>query len=237
MKRSYRLSAVVFALLIATPAVFAQNMPITPEASILPVTEPLDVGGTILQPGTYMIRVIPAADGRNKVQVTDTDRNKVFATVLTIPHELEPNEKIPSTTFIYFPATDKNPRALRTWFAANPPGNHGHDIVYTEGRAKQLAVATNSRVVAYPTETVDVDARTLNEVTPQATVETYTYTPPATTITETTTTTTTQTAEVAPMTSSSDTVEMPQTASFVPLAALLGLVSILGAIVIRSARG
>ena len=40
-----------FALLIAVPGL-AQ----TPEASILPVTEPLDVGGTILQPGTYLIR-------------------------------------------------------------------------------------------------------------------------------------------------------------------------------------
>jgi len=242
MKRSFGLFAVaVLALLIATPAVFAQNMPITPEVSLLPVTEPLDVGGTVIQPGTYAIRVIPAADGRNKVQVTSRDGQKVFATVLTIPHELEPGEKIPNTTFIYFPATPDHPRALRTWFAANPPGGHGHDIVYSEGRAKALAVASNSNVVSYPENTneTNMTTSTLSVQTPQQTTETYTYTPPAPIVTEstTTTTTTTQTTTEQPMISSStDTNEMPQTASSIPMFALLGLAAIAGAVALRFTR-
>src|SRR5215217_4113248 len=123
MKHSVRFFAVaMFALLVAMPVVHAQNMPITPEVSTLPVTEPLDVGGTVLQPGKYQISVIQSADGRNKVQVWNADRSKLFATVLTIPHHLEPNEEIPASTFIYYPATADHPRALRTWFAANPPG-------------------------------------------------------------------------------------------------------------------
>src|SRR5688500_15341616 len=127
MKKMLRLMVVsAFALLIAIPAAFAQT---TPEASILPVTEPLDVGGTILQPGTYTIRVMPSFADRNKIQITSQDGQTLFATVLTVPHELEPGEVVPDTTFVYYPAGEGLPRALRTWFASDPPGRHGHDIV------------------------------------------------------------------------------------------------------------
>lgn len=229
MKPSLRPMVVVaFALLISTAA-FAQ----TPEVSVLPVTEPLDVGGTILEPGTYHIRVIPSTTDRNKIQVTSVDGTKVFATALSVPHPLEPGEEVPSTTFIYYPAGEGQPRALRTWFAPNPEASQGgHDIVYDESRAKQLARLANSRVVYYPPTTTitEIETSDLQVVTPEATVETYTYIPPATVI-ETT-------RDTTPMTSASttDDVEMPATASNVPLMALLGLISLAGAVAFRIAR-
>lgn len=238
MKHSWRpLAVAVFALLIAVPTAFAQSMPILPEASVFPVTEPTDVGGTILQPGTYLIRVLGSAQGRNRIQITSQDKQTVYATVLTVPHELEPTEDVPNTTFVYFPASEGRPRALRTWFASDPPGRHGHDIVYDENRAKELARLANARVVSHPidTDAEELETSTLSVITPEATVETYTYTPPAsTTLTETTTTET-------PMTSStqiaeSNTVEMPATASNLPLFALLGLLSLVGAAALRFVR-
>ncbi|MGZ8709410.1 MAG: hypothetical protein ACXW28_04210, partial [Thermoanaerobaculia bacterium] len=159
-----------FALLISMAA-FAQ----TPEVSVLPVTEPLDVGGTILEPGTYHIRVVPSNTDRNKIQVMSTDGMKVFATALTIPHPLEPGEEVPNTTFVFYPAGEGQPRALRTWFARDPEASQGgHDIVYEESRAKQLARIANSRVVYYPKDTViaEVETPTLAIVTPEAKVET-----------------------------------------------------------------
>jgi hypothetical protein len=231
LKHTLKLAAVaLFALLVAAPALVAQ-MPITPEVSWFPVTEPTDVGGKILQPGTYVIKVIQAADSRNKIQVWSQDQQKLYATVLTIPHELKPNETMPSTMFVFYEATADHPRALRTWFAANPPGDHGHDVVYPEGRAKQIAVASKLPVVSYP-ETVaenEIATAPLTVQTPQATVEPYT--PPAPLVTETT-----------PMVSSSDTnttenkTEMPQTAGSNPTLALLGLAAIAGAVAIRFGR-
>jgi hypothetical protein len=236
LKHTLKLAAVaLFALLVAAPALVAQ-MPITPEVSWFPVTEPTDVGGKILQPGTYVIKVIQAADSRNKIQVWSQDQQKLYATVLTIPHELKPNETMPSTMFVFYEATADHPRALRTWFAANPPGDHGHDVVYPEGRAKQIAVASKVPVVSYP-ETVtenEIATAPLTVQTPQATVEPYT--PPAPLVTETTTT------PVTPMVSSSDTnttenkTEMPQTAGSNPTLALLGLAAIAGAVAIRFGR-
>lgn len=232
MKSTLRFIVVsAFALLISMAA-FAQS----PEVSTLPVTEPLDVGGTILQPGTYMIRVLPSRFDRNKVQITNPDRSTVYATVLTVPHYFAPGEESPNTTFVFFPAEQGLPRALRTWFAANPSASQGgHDIVYTETRAQQLAKLSNSRVVSYQdaTTVADLDTTQLHVVTPEAKVETYTYTaPPAPAVVET----------PAPMISSNsettaaETPEMPDTASKLPLLALLGFVSLAGAVAVRMAR-
>lgn len=216
MKNALRLMLVsAFALMISIPA-FAQ----TPETSTLPVNEPLDVGGTVLQPGVYTIRVLPSLKDRNKVQITSADLQTVYATVLTVPHALQPNEEVPNTVFVYYPAGEGMPAALRTWYAPDPDASGGgHDIVYDQARAQQLARLGNSSVVSYPTATVvaDLDTAPLQVVTPRATVETYTYVPP-------------------PMTSAAKPMEMPDTASNVPLIALFGLLSLGGAVAIRMTR-
>jgi len=226
------------AVLLSLSAAVAQ----TPEASVLNVTEPLDVGGTILQPGTYTIRVLPSFADRNKIQVTSPDLNTVYATVLTVPHPLEPGEEVPATTFVYYPAGEGTPRALRTWFAPRPDASQGgHDIVYDETRAKQLARATNSRVVSYTTGTAmaDLDRTELHVVTPEATVETYTYVAPMTSASPAATTmeSTTAPVQIAQATETRSTsVEMPETASNLPLIGLLGLLSLAGAFAIRRFR-
>lgn len=223
MRSTFRILAIaVFALLIASPAALAQ----TPEVSTLPVDEPLDVGGTILQPGTYQIRVVPSLGDRNRVQVTSVDGTKIFATVLTVPHDLEPTEDPPNTTFVYFPAGEGQPRALRTWFAPGGAAmDAGHDIVYEESRAKQLARLANARVIAYPEDAEIAESTTLNVIAPDATIETYTMTTPAPM-------TSAQPAQVA----EAQPVEMPRTAGHVPVIALLGLLSLAAAATFRTAR-
>lgn len=241
MKNAIKVLTVSIALLIAMPAAFAQ----TPEVSTLPVTEPLDVGGTILQPGTYLIRLVSIRDDRNKVQITSVDRQTIYATVLTIPHDLEPGEEMPNTTFVYYPAGEGQPRALRTWFAPDPASGTGHDIVYEESRARQLARLAKESVPSYRGE----ETATLNVVTPEATIEPYVAPQPTTpapaptaeleSTTETTLSTTPAMETTTPMTSAAPadtTMEMPQTASRVPLLALLGLLSLGAAVVIRFAR-
>ena len=239
---SKTLLVTALALVLTAGAAMAQ----TPEASVLPVTEPLDVGGTILQPGTYTIRVLPSMYDRNKIQVTSMDGTQVYATALTVPHPLEPNEEVPNTTFIFYPAGEGQPRALRTWFAKFPDASQGgHDIIYDESRARQLARLAKHNVVSYPAAvTVETrDTADLQVVTPQSTIEVYEVPapPPAPLVTETTTTTTTTIAtndldNNRADTMVSSTVDMPATASNTPLIALLGLASLLAAVAIRFVR-
>jgi len=248
MKSPLRIAAVsAFALLISLSA-FAQS----PEVSTLPITEPTDVGGTILQPGTYMIRVLRSFADRNKVQVTNADRSIVYVSALTVPHQLEPGEEVPNTMFVYYPAGEGMPRALRTWFAPNPVASQGgHDIIYEASRAQQLARLSKTNVVYYPTEVAvaDIDTAPLEVVTPTASTETYTYTPPTTTTTVTEITNSPAPISTPePMVSSSpepvtqiaeadtEPAEMPHTASNLPLIALLGLASLGGAVAFRIAR-
>lgn len=213
-----------FALLIAAPGAFAQ----IEETSTLPVTEPLDVGGTVLQPGTYTISVLKRGDD-NRVVVMDQQGNAV-ATVLTIPHQLEPNEEVPNTTFVYFPAGEGMPRALRTWFPPDPASRVGRDIVYEADRARQLARLASSRVPAYEGELTETT--TITTIEPVIVAETpapapvYVPPPPAP-------------APVveAPMTSAAaEPVEMPRTAGELPLVALLGLLSLAAAVGLRFFR-
>ncbi|HEX2060919.1 MAG TPA: hypothetical protein VHK90_09265 [Thermoanaerobaculia bacterium] len=240
MRSTFRVLAIAaFAMLIAAPAALAQ----TPEVSTLPVDEPLDVGGTILQPGTYQIRVVPSLGDRNRVQITSVDGTKIYATVLTVPHDLEPGEDPPNTTFVYYPAGEGQPRALRTWFAPGGAAmDAGHDIVYEESRARQLARLANSRVVAYPEDATIAENTTLNVVTPDARIETYTVTttpaptpapaPVVETETETVPMTSAQPEQVAEATP----VEMPRTAGHIPVIALFGLLSLGAAAAARAAR-
>jgi hypothetical protein len=242
MKNKVKLSVVgAFALLLAIPAL-AQ----TPEASILPVTERLDVGGTILEPGTYLIRVLPSTTDRNKVQITSQDRSKVYATVLTVPHTLEPNEEIPNTTFVFYPPEEGMPRALRTWFAPDPEASGGgHDIVYDDRRARQLARLVNEPVPSYPATTPveQLDTAPVAVVTPEPAPVVTTPAPAPVVEVETPAPAPVTTPEPEPMMSSepapvqtADTqpMEMPRTASNVPLMALLGLGALGAAVTLRA---
>ena len=228
MKSTTKLLIVsALALMIAAPAAFAQ----TPIVSTLPVTERLDVGGTILEPGTYQIRVITSGPDRNRVQITNTDQTKIYATLLTVPHQLEPNEEMPNTTFVYYPAGEGQPRALRTWFPADTPLEGGHDIVYVDSRARQLARLAKENVVYYEGELADNND--LHIITPDERVETYTIT----TVTPPPTPVIIATPPPAPMISqSTEPIEMPRTAGKLPLLALLGIAAVGGAVAVRAAR-
>lgn len=216
---------------LCVPAAMAQ----TPEYSVVSFTEPTDVGGTVLQPGQYLIQVLPGFSSRNRVQITDVNRDQIFATLLTVPHALAPNEEMPNTTLVYYPAIPGQPRALRTWFPPDTAGHEGHDIVYEETRAMQLARAANSPVVSYR-GTVETTAQTTPEfrtVTPDARVETYVVPQQTTRVTTTTTREVpVQTAEVRTTTTTTRT-ELPRTASELPLLAILGVLAMAGAVAIR----
>lgn len=218
---------VIFAV-VGVPEAKAQ-MP-NHDISWLPVDEPLDVGGTVLQPGRYQIKVIrrnPETNG-NVVQVLKED-GTVVTTVLTVPHAISATKEQEHSEFIFYPpAAPGAPKALRTWFPADPVGHRGHDFVYPEGRATEIAVALNEPVVTYRGETrTAFDDTTVEVVTPQREITTY-VTP------NTTTTTTTRTTTGTTMLDEEQ--ELPRTASPLPLAALGGLLLLGAAFGIRRLR-
>ena len=203
-------------VLIGATSVMAQK----PETSFLRIGQPLDVGGTVLEPGVYVITLLPNIANRNLLQVTNEDRSKVFATVLSIPHGTG-NKVQENTEYVFYPATDDSPQALRTWFAPDSSTQGGHDIVYPTRRAMQLAAVVKEPVVAYKDEVKTEELKTaeLVVVTPAKEVVAYVEPTPA--------------PKFAMM---SEAPELPKTASHVPLFATLGLLLLCAAVGIRALR-
>jgi hypothetical protein len=184
-------------------------------ASELSVDEPVDVGGTILQPGTYRIEVAKLDENRDMLQVKSVDRMKLYTTTLSIPHATIAGEVMPETRFVYYPATAGLPKVLRTWYEEGR--SSGHDIVYSRARALELAATLKQPIVAMPNETKEAEYVTapLVVVTPEQQEKPYVWTR--------TVEPTTQVAEAAPIQ------ELPRTASSLPLYALLGVLALGGA--------
>lgn len=187
----------------------------THEGTVFTVTEPLDVGGTILEPGDYQIMVVPLDSNRNMLRILSPDGSKLFATVLSIPHAEGPEgARDPDSRFVYYPASDDSPMALRTWFAGDTPSGGGHDIAYSKERAMELAALANEPVVAV-TDMVAIseyESVPLVLVTPTREVKPWVL------------------AEQRPVRQAenrADARRLPQTASDVPFFAVLGLAFIL----------
>ncbi len=200
----------------------------TPETGLLNVTEKLDVGGTILEPGEYQIKVVPSRLDRNLLQVTSTDGRKLFATLLSVPHTEGPaGQQIPESRFVYYPAVTGQTMVLRTWYASNTPVSGGHDIVYPKLRAMELAARAKAPVVAVADEVkvVEFETAPLVVVTPEKEEKPYTYVARKEPVAETAPARDVRVAETRPLRE-----ELPQTASNLPLVAGLGILSLLGAL-------
>jgi hypothetical protein len=101
------------------------------------ISEPWEIPGTTLQPGTYVFKLVDSSSDRHIVQVQNEDQNKTFATILAIPnYRLQPTDK---STFLFYETPAGQPRALRAWFY--PADNFGQEFVYSKNRAVQLAQA------------------------------------------------------------------------------------------------
>ncbi len=217
MKAVTRLLALTALVVIigfaAAPSAYAT----IPEGSFLRLAAPLDVGGTILEPGVYVIKVLPNISNRNLLQVTNEDGSTVFATVLSIPHQIPASGEKGDTTFVYYPAVAGAPQALRTWYAPDSASGGGHDIVYPKPRAMELAAVVKEPVVAYvePVKPEQLPTAKLVVVTPDKVIVPYVEPTPV---------------KVAVVHT------MPQSAGNVPLFAMIGLALLGTAIGIRTIR-
>ncbi len=205
----------------------------TGEMPRLSLTEKLDMGGTILEPGDYRIKVVQVGSDRNLLEVKSIDGKKVYATVLSVPHTNEGmvGDEVPANRLDLYPAAGDQVAVLRTWYPPNTPLNGGHDIVYPRRRAIELAARNNDPVIAFPDDvqvagyesaplvvvTRENDSRPFKPVVVQ--------TPPDSGQT--------QQAEVVDnqeVDNRTTRERLPQTASKLPLYAGLGLLSIVGAL-------
>src|SRR5512135_1818651 len=113
------------------------------------LTEAAEIPGTILQPGTYVVKVMDYKDEKEIVQFSTEDDKTVVATVLAI-RDRRVRTDDGQTGFIYFQRLEGNPIALKSWYYAGD--EWGEVFAYPRSKAIVLAQATHEEVVATPVE-------------------------------------------------------------------------------------
>jgi hypothetical protein len=136
--------------------------------------EALEVPGMMLEPGQYLLRLIEPTAEPNVLQVFEIvqlwtgDQNRLLSTLLTMPnYDLPTTDK---TVFTFFERGPKQSKALRLWFA--PGRNYGQEFIYPKRQAVELAKAVGRGVLSMPPElpgNIGMLARTVEGVPAPAT--------------------------------------------------------------------
>lgn len=206
--------------------------------SIITFSGPVEIPGVhlkgwgVLPAGTYTFKLLDSNATRHIVQIFDKEGKTIYATILAIPNEkMKTPEK---TEMTFFERAAGQPQAIRAWFY--PGNNFGEEFVYSKVRAAELAKAAEAPVPFTPQETpvevsepikpaeppvvAQMQKEPVQVVTPAGKEEPLPPPPAA--------------AAPAPVEVAAAPVEkLPETASPLPLMALLGLVSLGGAIGVK----
>lgn len=82
--------------------------------TILTVSQTVQIGNAVLQPGKYVIKLLDSQTQRHVVQIFNSTQTHIIATEVAIPTErLVPRGH---TTFAYYETPAGTVRALRTWY-------------------------------------------------------------------------------------------------------------------------
>jgi hypothetical protein len=105
--------------------------------TIVTVNEPIIAGQKVLDPGTYVWKLLDSPSDRHIVQIFDKDQKHLEETILAIPnYRLEPTGK---TQFAFWETPAGVPKAVRAWFY--PGDNFGQEFAYPKKLVAQLASA------------------------------------------------------------------------------------------------
>jgi hypothetical protein len=111
------------------------------------ITAPIEVpGGIVLQPGTYMFKLLNATANRHVVQISSEDGKKTFALIMTAAASR--TERTDNTVLTFYEMPNDSPQAVRKWFW---PGDFdGQEFLYPHKRAVQISQLTKQTVSEAP---------------------------------------------------------------------------------------
>jgi hypothetical protein len=110
--------------------------------TVLTVLEPVQLPTMLLQPGTYVLKLMDSNSDRHIVQVFDKNDQHLITTILAIPnYRLKQTGK---TEFQFWETPAGQPKALRAWFY---PGDLvGDEFAYPKNISTQIAAYSKTTV-------------------------------------------------------------------------------------------
>lgn len=246
--------ACVASAMVALPLTAAAQTGPRNQDTYFTFSQPVELPNTTLPAGTYFFQLLDSESNRHVVKVMSQDRNTLHATLMAIPFYTNdrPSDE-PQVRFLETPSGNGNGRAanastnaIKVWFY--PGRTTGHEFIYPREQAMRLAQRTGDSVLTTRQETaqvsetvadadltrvdragtdaaVDMTARAEPQAAPAPAPQ-----PPADPAPAPPARTADMTADRAERTT------LPNTASLLPLLALIGVGSLAGSAWLRSRR-
>ena len=148
-RKAFITAGLVLASLIMLPVAHADELD---QASQLTFSQSVQIPGRVLPAGTYWFVLADTVGNRNIIQVFNSDRSTLYATVFAVTAERShPSD---NTTITFAKRESMPTNAIVTWFY--PGDNSGHEFVYSKSEEKELARAKHQTITA----TAPVNAQT-----------------------------------------------------------------------------
>jgi hypothetical protein len=134
------IGAPVALLLLATaPTMFSDEHD---QKTDVTITEPIQVPGAVLQPGTYMFILLNSADDRHIVEVKSEDGKHLYSmSFATAARRVIPTGKV---TLTFYETPQGSPPAVRQWFW--PGQMEGQEFLYSPEQAAQISTVSHQTV-------------------------------------------------------------------------------------------
>jgi hypothetical protein len=118
MKRNLPVVAALATILMSSSFVPSLKASESDRRTIITTSQPIDVQGTILPAGQYVLRLQDSSSRRDVVYIFNGEETQLITTIMAIPADrLQPPDK---SEFSFYGSQAGQPAALHTWFY---PGN------------------------------------------------------------------------------------------------------------------
>jgi hypothetical protein len=131
MNRYLRVFAALATSLMSSAFVPSLKAGESDEKTIITVSQPVDVQGTILPAGQYVLKLQDSPSNRSVVFVFNSEETRLITTVLAVhAYRLDPTDK---SAFSFYDSGAGQPAALHTWFY--PGENSGFEFLERKHKA------------------------------------------------------------------------------------------------------
>ncbi len=205
------------------------------DRTYLTFSGPVEVPGMTLPAGQYTFRLMDSPSNRHIIEVLEGKAGRHLTIFLALAAERR--DVTDETVVTFAERTTGTPPAIRYWYY--PGDTIGHEFVYPKKQAMRIARASNQPVAAMETESTEVEAlksAQISTVTPEAAAQTEESQSVSTTERQSTAAEPSTAARTTGATVGTSGRELPRTASPLPLAGALGLLSLGGAAIARRLR-
>jgi hypothetical protein len=131
MKRYLPVFAAMATSLISSAFVPSLKASESDERTIITISRPVDVQGTVLPAGQYVLKLQDSPSNRSVIYVFNSEETRLMTTVLAIhAYRLDLTDK---SYFSFYDSPAGQPAALHTWFY--PGENSGFEFLQRKHRA------------------------------------------------------------------------------------------------------